>query len=181
MFFRAEFVNFLKQLAFVCQKSTGRYDRNLSLPSQIYALFLPQNPSYLMEPLSPSPSPTQKRILVIEDDYANRVFFTDYLRFCQYEVRALTDGQNWQQHLTDFQPHVLLLDLSLPKISGFELIELIRADSTWQTLPIVVVSGYAFDTDRQKAYALGIQAYLVKPVRLRDLAQTIAQVALSGG
>lgn len=131
--------------------------------------------------LSLSPNSTQKRILVIEDDYANRIFFTDYLRFCEYEVRALTDGRDWQQHLTEFRPHVLLLDLNLPEITGFELIQRIRADSTWQTLPIVVVSGYAFETDLQRAYALGIQAYLIKPVRLRQLAQTIAQFASSGG
>ncbi|HEY9877667.1 MAG TPA: response regulator [Leptolyngbyaceae cyanobacterium] len=134
-----------------------------------------------MESLSSSPNPTQKRILIIEDDYANRMFFTDYLRFCEYGVRALTDGLHWQQHMKDFQPHVLLLDLDLPKITGFELIQQIRADSTWQTLPIVVVSGYAFNADIQRAYALGIQAYLIKPVRLRELAQTIAQVAVSGG
>lgn len=125
----------------------------------------------------PAPSASPKRILLVEDDYANRTLFAEYLRYCGYHVLALTDGLNLFVHLKDFEPHLLLLDLGLPEISGFSLIQQIRASSTWSTLPVVVVSGYCFNADDQRVRALGAQAYLVKPIRLHDLSQTVATYA----
>lgn len=118
---------------------------------------------------------SNKRILLVEDDYANRMFFTEYLRYCGYHVLPLPDGLTLLAQLKDFQPHVLLLDLGLPEVDGFMLIQQIRAESAWQHLPIVVISGYAFAADQIRTQALGIQAYLIKPVRLHDLGQTVAQ------
>ncbi|MBD0268425.1 MAG: response regulator [Cyanobacteria bacterium Co-bin8] len=128
-----------------------------------------------MEPLPPSLIPSQNRILLVEDDYANRMFFSEYLRYCGYQVLALSEGLNLFLHLKEFQPHVLVLDLCLPEIDGSTLIQQIRSDGDWQHLPIIVVSGYAFDADREKAEALGIQAYLVKPIRLQELVQSVAR------
>ena len=135
----------------------------------------------MIDPLSSPAVPTQKRILLVEDDYANRMFFSEYLRYCGYEVLALSEGLNLFVHLKEFQPHILLLDLCLPEIDGFSLIQRVRQTSEWQTLPIVVISGYAFDADRERTEAFGIQAYLVKPVRLQELVQVVARVcALEG-
>ncbi|MBD2258580.1 response regulator [Pseudanabaena sp. FACHB-2040] len=128
-----------------------------------------------MEPLPPSLIPSQNRILLVEDDYANRMFFSEYLRYCGYQVLALSEGLNLFLHLKEFRPHVLVLDLCLPEIDGSTLIQQIRSDGDWQHLPIIVVSGYAFDADREKAEALGIQAYLVKPIRLQELVQSVAR------
>lgn len=130
-----------------------------------------------MNSTTPTPSALSKRILLVEDDYANRTLFAEYLRYCGYQVLALADGLNLFLHLKDFEPHLLLLDLGLPEISGFSLIQQIRASSTWSTLPIVVVSGYCFNADDQRARDLGVQAYLVKPIRLHELSQTVAAYA----
>jgi len=59
------------------------------------------------------------------------------------------------------------------EINGYTLLQYIRASKQWQDLPVVVVSGYAFEGDKNKAIALGAQKYLIKPVRLRELAATI--------
>ncbi|MBD0336326.1 MAG: response regulator [Cyanobacteria bacterium Co-bin13] len=128
-----------------------------------------------MESQPPSPIPSQNRILLVEDDYASRTFFSEYLRYCGYQVLALSEGLNLFLHLKEFQPHVLVVDLCLPEVDGFTLIQQIRLDQDWQHLPIVVVSGYAFDADRERAEALGIQAYLIKPVRLQELVQSVAK------
>ena len=113
------------------------------------------------------------RILVIEDDYANRLFFTEYLTFCGYEVLSLADGLDMEAQLKNFQPHLLLLDIGLPEIDGYILLSKLRKLECWRLLPVVVVSGYAFEEDQRKAFSLGAQKYLVKPVRLRKLSSTI--------
>ncbi|HEY9735965.1 MAG TPA: response regulator [Trichocoleus sp.] len=128
-----------------------------------------------MEPLPLTSTPRQNRVLLVEDDFANRTFFADYLRYCGYEVLALSDGLQLSLHLKDFQPHVLLLDLCLPEIDGFTLIRQVRAESHWQNLPIVVISGYVFEADRERTLAMGAQAYLIKPVRLQDLVHTVSR------
>lgn len=113
------------------------------------------------------------KILVIEDDYANRLFFSEYLGFCGFEVHSLANGLDIECHLKSIQPHLLLLDIGLPEIDGYILLQQIRSYPKWKDLPILVVSGYAFEGDRKKALALGAQKYLVKPVRLRELSSTI--------
>jgi two-component system, cell cycle response regulator DivK len=113
------------------------------------------------------------RILVIEDDYANRLFFSEYLNFCGFEVLALPNGLDLEMQLKTFEPHLLVLDIGLPEIDGYTLLSQLRAAPPWQDLPVVVVSGYAFAKDQKKAFALGAQQYLVKPVRLRELFATI--------
>lgn len=115
----------------------------------------------------------QRRIVVVEDDNANRVFFADYLTFSGFKVLALPHGLDLDQQLKAFQPDLLLLDLGLPEIDGYSLLKQVRASDRWQQLPVIVVSGYAFAEDRRRALALGAQKYLVKPVPLHQLTQAI--------
>jgi len=115
----------------------------------------------------------QFRILLIEDDPANRLFFSEYLSYCGFDVHALSHGLELECKLKTVQPHLLVLDIGLPEINGYTLLQYIRASKQWQDLPVVVVSGYAFEGDKNKAIALGAQKYLIKPVRLRELAATI--------
>ena len=116
------------------------------------------------------------RIVVVEDDTANRLFFTDYLIYAGFEVLPLPHGLDLDQHLKEFQPQVLLLDLGLPEVDGYTLLQQLRASSRWQQLPVIVVSGYAFAEDQHRALALGAQKYLIKPVPLHQLTQAIHAV-----
>lgn len=119
------------------------------------------------------------RILIIEDDYANRLLFCDYLTFAGFTVLALADGLNLQQALNDFQPDVLVLDLGLPEPDGYCILESLQTPSGGLLLPVVVVSGYAFFENQERALALGACRYLVKPVRLKELVQTLREVTAS--
>jgi two-component system cell cycle response regulator DivK len=113
------------------------------------------------------------RILLIEDDPANRLFFSEYLNYCGFDVHTLSNGLDLECQLKSFQPHLLVLDIGLPEINGYILLQYVRASKQWKDLPVIVISGYAFDGDKNKAIALGAQKYLIKPVRLRELAATI--------
>ncbi|MGB3309144.1 MAG: response regulator [Nodosilinea sp.] len=126
-----------------------------------------------------SPSSTadgRHRIVVVEDDQANRIFFADYLTFSGFEVLALPHGLDLDQQLKAFQPDLLLLDLGLPEIDGYTLLKQVRSSAMWQQLPVVVVSGYAFAEDQRRALALGAQKYLVKPVPLQQLTQAVQAI-----
>lgn len=116
------------------------------------------------------------RIVIVEDDTANRLFFADYLAFSGFEVLPLPHGLDLNQQLKAFQPDLLLLDLGLPEIDGYTLLQQLRSTTMWQQLPIIVVSGYAFADDQRRALAMGAQQYLVKPVYLHQLTEAIQSV-----
>ncbi|MEM1241724.1 MAG: response regulator [Cyanobacteria bacterium P01_H01_bin.26] len=115
----------------------------------------------------------QRRILLIEDDYGNRVLFADFLEHCGYRVLPLADGNNCIEIMQEFMPHIVLLDIKLPQIDGLTLIRAIRHHPQFRTLPILVVSGYAFNTDRQRALAAGATDYMVKPIMPTTLSSKI--------
>ncbi len=125
---------------------------------------------------SPKACTHPPHILIIEDDYANRLLFSDYLTFAGFTVSALADGLRLQQTLADLSPDLLVLDLGLPDPDGYQLLEMLQTPAGGLRLPVVVVSGYAFLENQERAFALGVCRYLVKPVRLKELVQTIREV-----
>lgn len=116
------------------------------------------------------------RVLILENDYGNRILFADYLEQCGYSVSTLADGQKILESLQNFEPDVLILNLRMPVVDGFMVIEQVRGIPQWQHLSILVVSGYTLSTDQQKAYQLGANAYLTKPVLPSDLSETVAKL-----
>ena len=116
-----------------------------------------------------------RKILLVEDNYLNRQMLEDYLVFCGYLVRSLARGADFFQDLADFQPDLVLLDLKLPDVDGYVLLEQIQQQPEWRHIPVVIVSAFAFKADQQRALGLGARRYLVKPVSLKDLRQVIEE------
>jgi CheY-like chemotaxis protein len=117
----------------------------------------------------------QFRILLVEDDSTNRLLLRDYLSHMGYQVSALVNGSEFFSALAQFQPHVILLDLKLPDIDGFALLQQFCQDQNCCHIPVIIVSAYAFNADRQRALALGARHYLVKPIDLNTLNQKIIE------
>lgn len=116
-----------------------------------------------------------KRILVVEDDPLNRQLFKDYLILCGYQVRTLACGCHFFEELARFQPDLILLDLKLPSIDGFALLEQIRASQQWQHIPVIVVSVVANKIQQHYAIGLETNSYFMKPVSASTLSQAIAE------
>lgn len=116
-----------------------------------------------------------KRILLVEDNDLNRQMLDDYLGYCGYNVKSLAKGTDFFQALVEFQPQLILLDLRLPDIDGYTLLERIQKTNEWQHIPVIVVSAFAFNTDQQRALGLGAKRYFVKPVNLAELTQAIKE------
>ncbi len=120
-----------------------------------------------------SKSYNQKRVLLVEDHDANRMLLSDYLRYFTYNVRNLPNGLTFFPTLEEFRPDLILLDLKLPGIDGYTLLEQIQQKPEWQSTPIIVISAFAFKADLQRALDLGARHYFVKPINLNHVREAI--------
>lgn len=115
------------------------------------------------------------RILLVEDNETNRQNFEEFLGFCGYQVFGMANGSGLFQALRDFQPHLICLDLKLPDIDGYTLLEQLQQSSHWRHIPVIVVSAFASQADQKRARSLGAIQYLVKPMNLDILQQAIQE------
>ncbi len=118
---------------------------------------------------------TTKRILLIEDNDVNRMLLSDYLHYCNYDVQSLPEGCNFFPSIEKFQPELVLLDLKLPDIDGYFLLEQMQQRPELSKIPVIVVSAFAFKADQDRAINLGARRYFIKPVNLTALTMAIEQ------
>ncbi|MBD2200707.1 MULTISPECIES: response regulator [Calothrix] len=116
-----------------------------------------------------------RRILLVEDNDVNRMLMSDYLSYCGYNVHSLSIGSALFSTVEKFQPELILLDLKLPDIDGYSLLEKIQRKPSFPKIPIIVVSAFAFKNDQERAMRLGAYRYFVKPVNLKELITTISE------
>ncbi len=125
---------------------------------------------------APTSSPESViRILLVEDNDVNRQLMTDYLKYFGYHVLSLPRGEAFAAAMVQFEPHLILLDLKLPDVDGYTLLQQVQQRQEWIQTPIIVVSAYAFHADRQRALNLGARRYLVKPVKPAELMAAITE------
>ncbi|MBD2494123.1 response regulator [Nostoc sp. FACHB-280] len=116
-----------------------------------------------------------KRVLLIEDNHVNRMLLSDYLGYCGYDVKSLSNGTALFSTVNTFQPDLVLLDLKLPDIDGYWLLEQIQQHPYVSKIPVIVISAFAFKADQERAIHLGARRYLVKPINLNALMMTIEE------
>ena len=113
---------------------------------------------------------TTHRILVVEDNEHVSHMLDFILRRAGYEVIAVTNGRDAQAAIENLDPvDVVLLDLMLPYVSGYQLISEMRENHDWQYVPIVVLSGKVLEEDIVKALDTGASDYVTKPFRPEEL------------
>lgn len=115
------------------------------------------------------------KILLVEDNDISRQLMTDFLITKDFEVQSLASAHTFLPTLAAYQPDVVLLDLKLPGISGYTVLQQLQQQPEWRTVPVIVVSAFAFCADRDRALRLGARRYLVKPVKLPELIQAIRE------
>lgn len=131
-----------------------------------------RDPQVKFGAVSPAGS-RRKRILIVEDNSLNRLMLEDYLIFCGYQVLSLASGDKFFEAIASFQPDLILLDLKLPGVDGYTLLEQLKAKPNSQHIPVIIVSAFAFRMDRQRAFNLGACRYFIKPVDLSELKTAI--------
>jgi two-component system OmpR family response regulator len=111
-----------------------------------------------------------RRVLVVEDEADCLATMVELLSLQGCEVRAARDGATAVAIADEFQPQLILLDLGLPVMDGYEAAAMIRANPRTQGALIVVVSGFGTEENKARSSRAGIDLHYVKPVAFSDLA-----------
>ena len=116
-------------------------------------------------------------VLLVEDDRDGRRMYADWLRQAGFHVEEAHNGLQALERALDSRPHVVVTDLNIPGIDGFELTRRLRLDSRTRDVPVIAVTGYAaFASDPERARRAGCDAVLPKPCSPEDLETTIREL-----
>jgi two-component system cell cycle response regulator DivK len=110
-----------------------------------------------------------KRILVVEDQADNRRILRDLLTSAGYEIIQAENGEEALAAAARDRPDLILMDIQLPLLDGYEATRRIKADPELRAIPIIVITSYALSGDESKARAAGCDAYVSKPYSPRAL------------
>ena len=116
-----------------------------------------------------------KRILVVEDQEDNLQILRDLLTSAGFEIIEAKDGEEGVRVAVAEQPDLILMDIQLPLMDGYEATRRIKADPDLKNIPVIVVTSYALSGDDGKAHAAGCDAYVTKPYSPRQLLAKIKE------
>ena len=116
-----------------------------------------------------------KRILVIEDQEDNRRIVRDLLTSVGYEILEAVTGEDGVAAAAAHVPDLILMDIQLPGLDGYDATRRIRANPALQHIPIIAVTSYALSGDDVKAFAAGCNGYVSKPFSPRALLAKIRE------
>jgi two-component system cell cycle response regulator DivK len=117
-----------------------------------------------------------KRILIVEDTEDNRQILRDLLTAAGYELIEAVDGAAGVAMAAQHKPDLVLMDIQLPVIDGYEATRRIKADPALSHIPIVAVTSYALSGDEDKARAAGCDGYIAKPFSPRQLLAKVREL-----
>jgi chemosensory pili system protein ChpA (sensor histidine kinase/response regulator) len=117
----------------------------------------------------------QPTVMVVDDSLTVRKITSRLLTRAGYQVVTATDGVNALEHLADITPDVMLLDVEMPRMDGFELTKNIRRNSKMKQFPIIMITSRTANKHRDYAMQLGVNTYLGKPYQEDDLLRRIAE------
>lgn len=124
--------------------------------------------------MSNRPTSPRRRILVVDDNVDSAKSMSLMLGVLGNEVATAYDGLQALEEVTRFHPDVILMDVGMPHLNGYEAARRIRESSDRSTLKIVALTGWGQETDRQRSFEAGCDAHLVKPVSLDDLNKVLS-------
>ncbi len=117
--------------------------------------------------------PAMPAIMVVDDSLTVRKFTTRLLVREGYRVITAKDGVEALEQLVDFVPDVMLVDIEMPRMDGFDLTRNIRADARLKDVPIIIITSRTADKHRNYAFQIGVNQYLGKPYREDELLQLV--------
>jgi two-component system cell cycle response regulator DivK len=116
-----------------------------------------------------------KRILVVEDQEDNRQIIRDLVTSAGYEMIEAVDGEQGVALAAQHRPDLILMDIQLPVLDGYEATRRIKSQPELAAIPVIAVTSYALSGDDQKAFAAGCDGYVTKPFSPRQLLAKIRE------
>ncbi len=124
---------------------------------------------------------TTQTILIADDHEISIKIFSDYLVTKGYRVSIAQNGKEAVERTKQDRPDLVLMDIQLPKMNGLEAIRCIRKDEDTRHIPIIALTALVMPGDRERCLEAGADAYLGKPVSLRELSKEIEELLSING
>ncbi len=140
--------------------------------------------SLVAKPIPSEPlvaTPRSLRVLVVDDNVDTVLSFSMLLRALGNAVYSAHDGMEAVRAAIENKPDVILLDIGLPVLNGYEVAKRIRLEPTLSQVVLIALTGYGQEADRQRALQAGFDHHLVKPARLDQIQKILASIALPSG
>ena len=118
-----------------------------------------------------------KKVLVVEDNELNLKLFCDLLRAHEYAAEPVRDGREAVARARETQPDLVVMDIQMPHVTGYELIVEMKRDAELAKIPIMAVTAYAGRDDEDRIRAAGADAYVSKPISLARFVETVRGLA----
>jgi len=117
-----------------------------------------------------------KRILVVEDNEINRVLIRDILNLGDFKMIEAGDGQEGVDLARTLKPDLILMDIQLPIMDGISATRLLKSNPETRNIPVIALTGYAYEKDRRAFLEAGGDAFVSKPIDVDELLTTMAKV-----
>jgi CheY-like chemotaxis protein len=115
----------------------------------------------------------EKTILVIEDNEMNMKLMRAVLTAGKHRILEATDAETGLRLLREHHPDLILMDIQLPGMDGLSATKIIKNDPDLKEIPIFALTGFAMESDKEKAADAGLAGYIVKPFSVKGLLETI--------
>jgi two-component system, cell cycle response regulator DivK len=109
-----------------------------------------------------------RKILIVEDNEDNRELAVKVLRNKGFETVTAVDGEEAIEKAVSEKPDLILLDISLPKLDGYEVAKRLKNMEEYKEIPIVAFTAHAMKGDREKVIVAGFEGYISKPINIRE-------------
>ena len=117
-----------------------------------------------------------KKILVVEDTEDNRQILRDLLGMAGYTLVEAVDGAEGVARAAEHRPDLILIDIQMPVMDGYEATRRIKADPALAAIPVIAVTSYALSGDEQKARDAGCDGYIAKPYSPRQMLAKVREI-----
>ncbi|MDP2156847.1 MAG: response regulator [Nitrospirota bacterium] len=117
-----------------------------------------------------------KKILVVEDNKNNLTLIRDILRYHHYEVHEAENGKAGFEKALQLLPDLILMDIQMPVMDGFEALKQLKNFEQTKHIKVIALTSFAMVGDRDKIMSAGFDDYIAKPIRTRELPETVKRI-----
>ena len=117
-----------------------------------------------------------KVILIVEDEPTNRKLVGDLLKRIGYITIEATDGKQGVELARAKKPDLILMDIQMPVMNGLEATRILKADATTKNIPVLALTSYAMEGDKERILEAGCDGYLTKPIDIQEFVKEVTNL-----
>lgn len=110
-----------------------------------------------------------KRVLIVEDNEQNRILMRTLLKHLNYEILEAKDGKEGIKISKEQKPDLIFMDIQMPELDGLEATKILKNDPETKDIKIIIVTSYAMKRDKEKAFEVGADDYISKPINIEEV------------